>query len=216
MFSRDFILHKLKPTKLELSFRTQDVYFTKRFKKMKCEARGCTTSTLIVPYCRYHTQQLLKCTVAPTSLKNVSGKGLFAAFPESFQPRHDNVVFRKDDIIAPYIGEVTSKFHIDQQYGMNTTARYALGFLQEDNVVIDAAVVRSTGAYANTLYGGDSTTLKTCPVVNACFTYTDPIHFPVLTATTDILDGEEIFCDYGVGRFFSDYDGAEWKVYRVH
>jgi len=164
---------------------TQQPIFSGDLEQHRCEAS--TTSgekcrrmvTIGLPYCFQHRKTKRKVKTATSGIRD-AGRGLFA-----FQPRAKNgIVFRKDDVIAKYIGEYTTRDETNLRYGTKT-APYALEI--SPTKVIDASLKRGLGSLAN------SKRLKRdC---NAKLTATAGAGY--LKATKNIRHGEEIYVYYG-------------------
>lgn len=146
----------------------------------------CKRATLIGSnYCWTHLRSQFHLRIKDSTIPG-AGKGLFADDPT--QPA-GAVVFRKDDTLIGYRGEVISKQELDERYGGDYTAPYALQVNR--NTCIDAACVRGVASTA------DASPNNT----NSRFS----VHHNTasLKATKNIRNGEEIFVSYG-------------RAYRLH
>lgn len=177
---------------------------------MQCEGlkkngSRCTRRTVrALPYCWQHFQKINRVVIKKSKVPGDSGFGLFVCDPSKGR---DEVVFRRNDLIAQYNGEVLSSVQLNARYGSGgQTAPYAW----ENNVtgdILDAACKRFLGAFANDPRG-------TRKRANAKIShkhvnqrdrdhindkrYTDlPERLPGLVATRDIRNGEEIYVHYG-------------------
>jgi SET domain-containing protein len=105
------------------------------------------------------------------------------------------IIFRKGEVVADYIGEVTTQQDIDRKYG-TATAPYSMATDvtgQRGEIVVDAACKRGYAAYINHADGESA---------NSQFNvhdFRDGIRYPLLwvEARRDIHHGEEIFASYG-------------------
>lgn len=129
-----------------------------------------------LPYCYEHARSLLHVDIRPSTIPG-AGLGLFALKE-----------FKKDDLIAPYKGEIITKAQMDERYG-DGLAKYALQI--NKNTYIDSACQRGTASFINTNPRKN----------NARFSvYSGRSGYPPgasVRATKTIPEGAEIFVDYG-------------------
>ena len=119
------------------------------------------------------------------SLIEGAGRGLFATKG-----------FKKNSKITPYEGEHLTLTQLNDRYGLDAAAPYALKIT--NNLYIDSALVRTVGAYAN------AGTKKT---QNARLSTNRGAKKAWLVAIRYIGKGEEILIDYG-----DTYWGGERKA----
>ena len=102
-----------------------------------CRKRACHG----MPVCWMHARTLYNIRAKPSTVPNV-GRGLFA-----FNPSVGNRnVFNKGDWICPYGGEAITGAQLDERYGVDGEAPYALC---NGPVCTDAACARGWGSFAN-------------------------------------------------------------------
>ena len=127
-----------------------------------------------------HLAKAYKVRIAPTTLPNTQGKGLFAYKGSS--PNQD-IVFCPNDNIISYRGEPVSAEDLEHRYG-NKTAPYALQLNKTS--FLDAGCERGVGSLANH---------KSRTYANAKLSF---FRGEVrLKATKNIRNGDEIFVSYG-------------------
>lgn len=136
------------------------------------------------PMCWIHSRSQMKLAVKNSTIPN-AGKGLFAIRTKKkglTETQLHKPVFRKNENIAKYTGDVVTEAELDARYGgdVNYTAPYALLM---NGVIIDAGCNRGIASIANH---------KPPSQANSEFTETGKIR-----ATKNIYDGREIFVDYG-------------------
>lgn len=103
----------------------------------------CRKTVVIgLPYCYVHLLSVLHLRIKP-SLVPDAGLGLFALDPSKEQ---NEIIFRKDDVIAKYDGELINRAELQHRYGDNT-APYAIKISQDK--YIDAALERGVMSLAN-------------------------------------------------------------------
>lgn len=178
-----------KKTKFWIKDKATGTNFSCRMRSMPCCAKSnkgnpCRRKVVKGLFlCFQHTTSLLGLRVDQSKI-NPSMQGLFIC-----SNNHDQgeIVFRKNDEICPYFGEIISKKTLDQRYHGKTTAPYALQITA--NKFIDSACLQSIGAKANTGRG----TFKN----NAKFRVQHSRPFARIVATKNIKNGEEVFVSYG-------------------
>lgn len=150
-------------------------------------------TTLTLPYCWQHLRRVANIRIGRTSLTDEAGQrykflGLFACDPSL---EDNELVFDKDDNIIIYFGEIMDKKDLDQIYPGDSLAPYA--FKMNEDLWIDAACIRGVAALANTA----SIVNPDADENNASIKIIHPDLYPVIQAEKPILNGEEIFTDYG-------------------
>lgn len=134
-------------------FKMKDINTLETIFEGDLETRRCTAHnksgtqcrrqvTVGLPFCYQHRKSKQKLTVKQSGIPE-AGKGLFV---NSNLHGPNEIVFRKNDKICSYDGEVLTGTQISERYG-NHTAPYALE-LPHDRV-IDASLVRGLGSSAN-------------------------------------------------------------------
>jgi hypothetical protein len=157
---------------------------TNKTNHLRCKNRTCTTGK----FCWIHLQKILKLRVKTSTIPN-AGKGLFASTGKNT----NGVVFKKNQIIAPYTGREYTKADFETQFPGDQLKPYAL--LVGRNKYVDAFSTQSSVArYANDCKGSR----KRC---NAKLTEAGN-----LKAKFNIKEGQEILASYG-----SDYWGNSKK-----
>lgn len=157
----------------------------------RCANRTCYT----LPYCWYHLKSVLKLRIGRTVMQDPDNNrydflGLFACDMNA-KPGKKPIVFRKNDHIAPYIGEQLTRQELDQRYPNNETSIY--GYQKRNNLFIDSACVRSVASFANACLRSSN---KNCKL-NAKLIPSSNNYYPMLVATKNIRHGSEIFVSYG-------------------
>lgn len=145
----------------------------------RCRLRTCYT----LPYCHIHSKSIAHVTIAESTVPD-SGYGLFAWNPKAGTAN----VFDVGDVIIPYDGEIITKQQLDQRYGDDEIAPYALEREKTDPPdFIDAACERGLGAFANH---------KPESEANAKYSHHSEKGMAIV-AIKPIKHREEIFVDYG-------------------
>lgn len=166
--------------------------FSQRCQGLLDDKTRCTTvTTMVHPFCTSCTAKYYLVQIAPSTLKG-AGLGLFAFNPEG---KEGDVVFRKGDYIAPYLGERITPSELNKRYSSkrppsddNYVVPYA--YTMENGVILDGSLYRGPAVYVN-----DNT--KDKKRINSMFTEETTVQRLFLHATTKIRQGEEIFVPYG-------------------
>jgi hypothetical protein len=172
----------------------------------KANRRCSRRSTVTIGYCFQHITSVADLTVDRTKMrekktnKRYNFIGLFACMKGQNTRK---IVFRKGDVIAPYLGEVIDKKKLEYYYPGEETAPYALQ--DSKNRYIDAACARGIGSLSNAC----SRRVNSNCATNAKFSLIRN-RFPVVRATRDIKNGQEIFINYGRTYF------ARRSVHKKH
>lgn len=144
--------------------------------------RKCVTP---FEYCPIHLEKY-KLKIKDSTIPN-AGKGLFA-YMRNVPQTH--IVFKRNDIIIPYIGNIVNNKEIDEIYGPNTTAPYAFCHGRRWNSrCTDGACRRGVGAFLN---HGDRSNK-----INAAVRYDTRKKEFIVYATKEIKNNQEIFINYG-------------------
>jgi hypothetical protein len=143
----------------------------------RCKRRVCIGTF----YCFTHLQSEKHLKIKTSNIEG-AGKGLFA-----FSKTDDELLFRKDETIIKYVGELIHADELVHRYA-DKTGSYALKIKENDYE--DSALIRGVGSIANTAphLCDNNTRLAVC--------YRKP-QYAMLKATKNIYNGDEILCDYG-------------------
>lgn len=170
-----------------------------RMGNRRCTRKSCYT----IPYCWQHLKLIAHLRVGRTTLKNpdtgrrFTFRGLFAC--DAKNP--GGIVFRHKDIITPYVGEILNQDELDERYDEDEVAPYVehinVGMVGDPSIYVDGACIRGVGALANDATGSTCTTGHRKCHTNAEFFSVNNESYPVLRATKNIRDGDEIFVNYG-------------------
>jgi hypothetical protein len=143
-------------------------------------------------YCWIHLKYKNHLRIKKSTIPN-AGKGLFAVNDKlPHHPNHpyhpDHVVFKVDDVIADYDGEVINQAQLEHRYG-NRAAPYVAMQTQANGKYEDGALVRGVGTMAN----------RPPPnrLSNAKLSYSTARRKLVLRATRRIYHNQEVFLNYG-------------------
>ena len=151
-----------------------------------CNHPGCSVHvTLGVPLCPTHWKTVHNLEVRD-SLISHAGKGLFAT---NTTIRRRTPVFKEGDIIVEYTGEQCSEPEIEERYPEDSTAPYAVRYHPDDNVFIDAALLRGIGAFANSGSPG-------FPANARFYDVNDGAKKVYIAATRHIYHDNEIYMQY--------------------
>lgn len=175
--------------------------YTCVLKSSVCEAisksgQRCRRKVVIgKPYCYSHLLYQRHLRIKPSTLPG-AGDGLFAVDPSTQDP--NEVVFKKNVIIAPYGGERVTRDELERRYGDNT-APY--GLLRSNNHIVDAACDRGVGSLPNTIIGTGRRNFN-AKITNRSGN---------IVSTKPIRNGEEILVNYGRSYTF---DGGMHRTKR--
>lgn len=137
-------------------------------------------------YCPIHLEKM-KLKIKDSDLGPHAGKGLFAYDRKA---NNNAIIFRRDDIITPYIGHIVNNRYLDEKYGPNVTAPYAYCHgSRPRSRCTDGACRRGVGAFVN----HSSIRNK----INAMVTYDTTKKEFIVFATKIIRNNQEIYIDYG-------------------
>ena len=167
-------------------------------KKIRCKewsshGSQCKKFTSIgAGICPFHLYLHYKLRIQPSSIhvnKKSIGLGVFAISTGNDK----SIVFRKDDFILPYDGEIITCEEKNRRYG-ESTAPYCVGGPHEDEYgkydcpYFDSALYRSTASIINHADGNDA---------NCYYLFNDENNRVEIRALRDIYANEELLCDYG-------------------
>jgi hypothetical protein len=169
---------------------------TARVGNRRCARKSCYT----IPYCWQHLKSVAHLRVGRTTLKDPATgrrfpfRGLFAC--KASDP--GGLVFRTNQRITPYVGEVLSEPELDARYGDGLapyTERVGVGMQGDPDVYVDGACLRGVASLANDAIADSTCTTGKCET-NAFF-FSGDGNYPSLRASKYIYDGDEIFVSYG-------------------
>jgi hypothetical protein len=155
----------------------------------RCKRRCC----IGIEYCTTHLPMHLHLKIKKSTIPN-AGLGLFA-YQENSQP--NQIVFRKDQKICNYKGEILTAEQINERYH-NFTAPYTVGLSR--NEFIDASLERGVGSTANTKTQHNNATLS----------IDNRNHRVSIKASRNIRQGEEIFLAYGNRYHLPHVEGVHY------
>eukprot|EP01033_Poteriospumella_lacustris_P005134 gene5134-gene5676 len=170
----------------QFEFNVNDeVYFQCVLNSVRCSGHTkagtrCKRKCIIpFEYCPAHLKSTLHLIVKPSSIPN-SGKGVYVAGDPN------EIVFRKNDRICSYDGEILSTEEINNRYtDTDLTAPYAVN--TQDNVNVDCACKRSIGSLINNRPGHN----------NVNFSWNAGMRRLSIKASKNIRGGQELFLAYG-------------------
>lgn len=143
-----------------------------------------------LPCCASHLPLKYKLQIRESKIPRAN-KGVFAYDPNK---GNKDVVFRKNDDICPYYGEIINVHTLNQRYG-DATGPYAVEL--DDGEYEDAAIYRGIGSLINH---------KAERFANAILFLNDNNRI-IIVAKKNIRNNEELYLNYG-----SDYKLTEHGV----
>jgi hypothetical protein len=152
----------------------------------RCRRRVCIGS----PYCYQHLRSEKHLEIKKSNIAK-AGKGLFAYGPP------DEVIFKKNETIIKYDGELIDEREVRDRYA-EFTAPYTIEL--KDSEFEDGALERGPGSLANQ-------GIKNNARLGVYFNSTP--HYALLKATKNIYGGQEILVDYG-DRYQFDEEGVHF------
>jgi hypothetical protein len=153
-------------------------------KGKRCK-RKCTIG---FEYCPLHLEANLKLKVKKSQIQN-AGKGLYAYDKTK---EDDEIVFKKNDKICTYNGEVIDNETRYRRYH-DYTSPY--GIMLNNNTIIDASILRGVGSLIN--HGNNRLT-------NVRFSVNHKDDIINLVAVKNIKNNEELIVNYGRDYDFED------------
>ena len=122
-----------------------------------------------------------------------AGKGCFAI---NKKVADNAVIFHKDQTILNYDGEKVTRQTLNQRYGTNHTAPYAVELSRPRNLYEDAALNRSAMSCVNSPPHGVQPNCR----------LTTNVHRTIcmVKANRDIRNGEELYASYGTDYRFNE------------
>jgi SET domain-containing protein len=151
---------------------------------VRCKMKVC----IGLPYCWRHMRSVLHLRVAKSQIPE-AGNGVYAYHPDPKVRR----VFRKNQPITTYDGELLNQEEVDRRYtnSEEVTSPYTYAIGTTENY-IDAACTRGVGG----MFNFKPYTGKRNPN-NVYAKKVQNQNKVMLYANRDILNGEEMFLDYG-------------------
>jgi hypothetical protein len=140
-----------------------------------------------IPFCPQHLAIELNLKVKKSTIPH-AGKGLFAYDPNKGA---NAIVFRANQLICPYDGEIINNAELRRRY-RQFTAPY--GIQIANNRYEDAARIRGVGCYVN---HSDNENLINCRLAVSN-------NRIVIKATKIIKNNKELFADYGEDYRFDE------------
>jgi hypothetical protein len=208
------------------------ISFTCKLKSQQCAGikarrnskepkQRCRRNTVrALPYCWQHYQKVDK-VIIKTSKALPDGNAGFGLFACDRDEPNNAVIFKKNDMICEYKGEVLTEKQLSERYGSGgQTATYTwqnksnMRGNKDKDKYYDSACLRYIGAFANDARGYKANAKKENKKLNAVIQYKKPKietririnanrftnlpeHLACLVATKDIKNGDEIFVHYG-------------------
>ena len=179
-----YVLHYYRMPYFQFKIGNEIVYRT-QVQSLQCAdhtkagARCKRRCVIGSPYCATHLAYQHHLKIKPSNIPN-SGKGLFAWNPMS--SNQNEIVFRKNETICAYKGEIINEEELIERYG-DKTAPYAVSISRDRYE--DAGKIRGIGSLANTNPGHNNATLSIYR------------GHASLKATKNIHNREEIYLSYG-------------------
>lgn len=162
-------------------------------------ARQCLRRSIYtIPMCWQHLKSDYNVIVKQTTLTDANGDrlaglGLFACNHRPV-PGQVDLVFVRDQVIVPYVGKEYTRAQYDAKYPGDAAGPYGVPI--ENNRVVDAGPMRGVAALANDCRV-QNRNRGDCERNNARIDEAGAGNYPVLVATRNIFDGDEIFINYG-------------------
>jgi hypothetical protein len=163
-----------------------DVQFEGKLHTGRCSAHTkagtrCKRHCIIgYEYCYTHLEKDKELKIKDSTIPQAD-KGLFAF---NHTKPDNQVIFRKDQTIADYNGQLINEATRQQRYGQYT-APYAIRI--GPNTISDGALRRTVGSLANTRPGHNNATISVNPQMRTA----------KIKATQPIRNNNEIFVSYG-------------------
>jgi hypothetical protein len=161
-----------------------DVIYRSFLKSIQCidhtkAHTQCKRQTVIgLPYCYTHFLYKHHLRIKKSTIPN-AGMGIFAVDPTDSSQK---IIFKPNDTIALYKGEIIDKDILIERYA-GKTPPYVVGI--NKNRYEDGARYRGVGSIANTKAGHNNATIS--------------VHnkYAKIKATKNIYNGDEVFLSYG-------------------
>lgn len=157
----------------------------------KANGQQCTKRSVIgVPFCWIHLLKDRHLRIKDSNIQG-AGKGLFAI--DKSRPVGE-ILFRKNDKITNYDGEILTREILTQRYG-EYTAPYGVEVNYNHNIYEDGACKRGVGNLVNH---------QSQAQTNAKLSTNKNRNRIILIATKNIRNGQEIFVNYGSDYAFNE------------
>jgi SET domain-containing protein len=170
--------------------------FSGRCESTKANGQRCKRRTCFgIEYCNSHLVKEKKLQIRQSNIPN-GGKGLFA-YKEHGQP--NEIIFKTNQKIINYEGEIISAQDLIDQYGQNT-GPYAVRMSNDEYV--DSALLRGVGSIANT-----GIQRNNC---NCQLSVDFRNRRVLIKAIKNIRQGQELLLYYG--DLFNLYEGTRYQV----
>ena len=179
--------------------------FREDLERMRCIAHskdGSRCKNICVigdPYCWVHLLWKKHLRIK-TSRIDGAGKGCFVM--DKSRPT-DAIIFRKDEVILNYDGEIVTSQTLNERYARHT-APYAVEISKARNVYEDGAIERSAMACVNSPPAG---TRANCRLT----TDVQRSHCKI-KANRDIKNGEELYASYGPSYRMGNHGSAHFDT----
>ena len=161
---------------------------SKRCTHIKANNQQCKLNVVIgLDKCHHHKKSDMNLQIKTSNIIR-AGKGLFAF------DKDNEIVFKNNDIICAYDGEIITNAELNRRYGETDTANYTVKINKGKN--IDSSVYRSVGSIVN----HSSAKSK----INAKFALNPRTNTVLIRATKNIKHGAEIYLNYGDEYNFND------------
>lgn len=185
--------------------------FTSRLIKSTCVYPKCNATFYIgAPFCRKHLKGI---TLLEIKKSNKAGYGVFAtssisspismiqlpspsSSPLTSPKKRKKCIFKRGEFIVSYYGEILNEDQINERYGINTIAPYAIKI--DDEHYVDGACFRGVASMINDYRNLNQTENYNYPNVEYAVDETMDINLfnCHVFAITDIYQGDELLADY--------------------
>lgn len=166
--------------------------FNAMHNKQQCLVPHCTMRTNYPPACTRHLRSVYGVKLGATTLVDNHNTAY------EFQGILATNYFKAGDFILPYIGEIIDNKTLRQRYGTGL-ATYALR--ATDDIVIDSVKLRGAAAMINMCRPRDTRRSANQSIQNNCEFKLKRGFYPYITATREIVPGDELFVNYGSNYF---------------
>lgn len=156
------------------------------------------TTTIGAPYCHTHLLYNKHLKVKESTIPN-AGKGVFAINPKK---QAGELVFKRGDTIAPYMGEYLTNEELENRYD-DLTAPYGISVSKTHNR--DGACDRGIGSLINH---------KPQAQANVRFSLNSQNKTISIKASKNIRNGDELFVNYGQAYNFNENTTYTTKMSR--
>mgnify|MGYP002406883613 FL=1 len=157
------------------------------------------TTTIGTPYCYSHLLHIKHLKIKQSTIPN-AGKGVFAIDPKKGV---NEVVFKKGENIAPYMGELLTNEELENRYD-NLTAPFGLNVSKTQNR--DAACDRGIGSLINH---------RPTAQANVKFSVNPQNKTVSIKAIKNIRNGEELFANYSRAYKFNENTTYTTKMSKI-